>query len=117
MGYKILEHLLMVSLSFRNDVLTDITALSGIVDPIANFSISDNPLLTDISAVLGLTVTELLRVDDQTLTHALVFPNVTTLTGANTFNSSGPGSLIFSDVVTTSISVPNLTMVEKLFLL
>ena len=102
---------------FRNDVLTDITALSGIVDPITNFSISDNPLLTDISSVLDLTVTELLRVDDQVLVHALVFPNVTTLTGANTFNSSGPGSVIFTDVTTSSISVPNLTLVENFFTL
>ncbi|MCK8523803.1 DUF5011 domain-containing protein [Aquimarina sp. D1M17] len=102
---------------FRNDVLTDITALSGIVDPIANFSISDNPLLTDISSIMNITVTELLRVDDQALTHPLVFPNVTTLTGANTFNSSGPGSLIFTDVVTSTISVPNLTMVENFFTL
>ena len=100
---------------FRNDILTDITALSGITDPIEDFSISDNPLLTDISSVLGLTVTELLRVDDQTLTHALTFPNVMTLTGDNTFNASGPGSLIFSDVVTSSISLPNLTMVENFF--
>ncbi|MDH7448124.1 hypothetical protein [Aquimarina sp. 2201CG14-23] len=98
---------------FQNDVLTDITALSGIADPITDFSISDNQLLTDISSVLDLTVTESLRVDRQTLSHALVFPNVTTLTGTNDFN--GSGSLIFSNVVTSSVSVANLTMVENFF--
>ncbi|GAA4276686.1 leucine-rich repeat domain-containing protein [Aquimarina mytili] len=102
---------------FRNDIFTDITALSGIVDPIKDFSISDNPLLTDITAVLGLTVTELLRVDRQTLTHALIFPNVTTLTGDNTFNSAGPGSLSFSNLTTPSINIPNLIRVENFFTL
>ncbi|MDY8138015.1 T9SS type A sorting domain-containing protein [Aquimarina sp. 2201CG5-10] len=102
---------------FRNDMLTDITALSGITDPVANLSISDNMALTDVSVVLGLTVTELLTIRDQSLSHALIFPNVTTLTGTNSFNLTGPGSLNFTDVVTSSISLPNLSTIENFFTL
>ncbi len=101
----------------RNDMLSDISALSGITNPITSLSFSDNIALTDITAVLDFTVTELIYINGQTLTHALTFPNVTTLTGSNTFNSSGPGSVNFTEVITTSISFPNLTTIENFFTL
>ncbi len=101
----------------RNDVLNDISALSGIVNPTLSITISENAMLTDITTVLDFTVTELIFINKQTLTHALTFPNVITLTGTNTGNSSGSGSLNFREVVTSSISFPNLTTIEHFFTL
>ncbi len=99
----------------RNDILSDISALSGIVNPTVSITISDNTVLTDITAVLDLTITELIFINGQTLSHALTFSNVTTLTGSNSFNLSGPGSLNLRNVETPSVSFPNLTTIENFF--
>ncbi|WP_299246464.1 immunoglobulin-like domain-containing protein [uncultured Aquimarina sp.] len=99
----------------RNDVLNNISALSGIANPTVSITISGNTVLTDITTVLDFTVTELIFINEQTLAHDLIFPNVTTLSGTNTGNSAGPGSLNFREIGATSISFPNLTTIEHFF--
>ncbi|WP_282086774.1 T9SS type A sorting domain-containing protein [Aquimarina algiphila] len=101
---------------FRNDALNDITALSGITNPVKRLFVYDNVMLTDISTVLNFTITETLNIRDLTLSHALVFSNITTLTGLNS-PIDRPGSVTFQDLIVpgSGISLPNLAYIENVF--
>ncbi|WP_271765853.1 T9SS type A sorting domain-containing protein [Aquimarina algiphila] len=101
---------------FRNDALNDITALSGITNPVKRLFVYDNVMLTDISTVLNFTITEVVNIRGLTLNHALVFHNVTTLTGLNS-PIDRPGSITFQDLIVpgSGISFPNLTYIENVF--